>query len=194
MKDLFDAVKDAVILPRAAREYGYTPNRAGFICCPFHAERTPSLKLYERTYHCFGCGAHGSVIDFVGELFNLSPLDAAKKLNADFCLHLTEDPPGHEEQELHRKAREARTLFEEWREQMLNQIDAAIRVANLADYEDLTEAEVTAIRYREALTYWADVLLHEPLSEQMEVFRDRKGVERLCRMILRNTPKRSLTA
>lgn len=194
MADIFDAVKDAVILPRAAREYGYTPTRAGFICCPFHAERTPSLKLYDRTYHCFGCGAHGSVIDFVGELFNLSPIDAAKKLNADFSLHLTEDPPAHEEQELRRKAWEARTLFEEWREQMLNQIDAAIRVANLADYEDLTEAEVTAIRYREALTYWADVLLHEPLSEQMGVFRDREGVERLCRMILQNTLPRSATA
>ena len=191
---LFNSIKDAVVLSRAAREYGYTPNRAGFICCPFHAEKTPSMKLYDRTYHCFGCGAHGSVIDFVGNLFNLSPLDAARKLNADFGLHLTEAAPDREEREQHRRTQEARTLFEEWHEKTLDQIDAAIRVANLADYNNLTGAEVTAIRYRECLEYWADVLMHEPLSEQMGVFRDRKEVDRLCRTILQTMPRKSKTA
>lgn len=38
--------------------------------CPFHAERTPSFHLRERPgeigrFHCFGCGAGGSVIDYV---------------------------------------------------------------------------------------------------------------------------------
>ena len=194
MGDLFDSVKDAVTVSDAAKEYGYTPNRSGFICCPFHSEKTPSMKLYDRTYHCFGCGAHGSVIDFVGGLFDLQPLEAARKINADFGLHLTEAPPDREERERHRKTQEARTLFEEWRDQMLNQIDAAIRVANLADYTELSEAEVIAIRYREAFEYWADILLHEPISEQMGVFRDRREVERLCGMILQTTPTKSATA
>ncbi|MGN7160839.1 AAA family ATPase [Sphingomonas sp. SAFR-052] len=35
-------------------------------CCPFHADKTPSLVLYkDQTYHCFGCSAHGDVLDFV---------------------------------------------------------------------------------------------------------------------------------
>lgn len=35
--------------------------------CPFHDEKTPSFKINEAKgfYHCFGCGAHGGVIDFV---------------------------------------------------------------------------------------------------------------------------------
>lgn len=35
--------------------------------CPFHKEKTPSFTLNEEKgfYHCFGCGAHGSAIDFV---------------------------------------------------------------------------------------------------------------------------------
>jgi DNA primase len=33
--------------------------------CPFHGEKTPSFHVWEDHYHCFGCGAHGSVIDFV---------------------------------------------------------------------------------------------------------------------------------
>ena len=41
------------------------------------------MKLDDR-YHCFGCGADGSVIDFVAQLFGLSLLDAARKLADDF--------------------------------------------------------------------------------------------------------------
>ncbi len=34
--------------------------------CPFHPDKNPSLVLFkDETYHCFGCGAHGDVIDFV---------------------------------------------------------------------------------------------------------------------------------
>ncbi|WP_262694671.1 DNA primase [Kordiimonas aquimaris] len=35
--------------------------------CPFHSEKTPSFTVNDQKgfYHCFGCGAHGSVIDFV---------------------------------------------------------------------------------------------------------------------------------
>lgn len=41
-------------------------NRADFMSCPFHEENTPSLKLYkdENSWHCFGCGLGGTVIDF----------------------------------------------------------------------------------------------------------------------------------
>ena len=33
--------------------------------CPLHQERTPSFVVYEdtQTFHCFGCGAHGDVLD-----------------------------------------------------------------------------------------------------------------------------------
>ena len=35
--------------------------------CPFHEDRVPSFVVYPATgtFHCFGCGAHGDVIDFV---------------------------------------------------------------------------------------------------------------------------------
>ena len=35
--------------------------------CPFHKEKTPSFNVVEEKgfYHCFGCGAHGTAIDFV---------------------------------------------------------------------------------------------------------------------------------
>lgn len=73
--------------------YGLQPNRKGFICCPFHNEKTPSFKVYKGNggYHCFGCGEHGGVIDFVMKYFDLSFKEAITKLNNDFCLGLPID-------------------------------------------------------------------------------------------------------
>ena len=39
-------------------------------CCPFHPDRTPSFNVYnlDDKFHCYGCGAHGDVVDFL-EMF-----------------------------------------------------------------------------------------------------------------------------
>jgi len=33
--------------------------------CPFHGEKTPSFYVWPDHYHCFGCGAHGDVFDWL---------------------------------------------------------------------------------------------------------------------------------
>ena len=50
------------------------------------------MKLNEDYFYCFGCGAHGDVIDLVAKLFNLSSYDAAKKLAYDFGID-SDKPP-----------------------------------------------------------------------------------------------------
>lgn len=68
------------ILPR----YGIQPNRAGFIRCPFHKEKTASMKIYPDSYYCFGCGAHGDVLDFVQEMEGLSFREAFLDLGGTY--------------------------------------------------------------------------------------------------------------
>jgi DNA polymerase len=46
------------------------------ICCPFHADSTPSLRLYPDHFHCFGCGAHGDAVDWLMMVDNMSREDA----------------------------------------------------------------------------------------------------------------------
>ena len=54
-------------------------------CCPFHNDRTPSMKVDSR-YYCFGCGASGDVIDFAASLHGLGKRDAAVRLAEDFSI------------------------------------------------------------------------------------------------------------
>ena len=82
--NLFDTVKAAVTPRMAAERYGLPIQQGSMVCCPFHADRTPSMKLNEDYFYCFGCGATGDVIDLAARLFGLSSYDAAKKLAADF--------------------------------------------------------------------------------------------------------------
>lgn len=50
--------------------------------CPFHNEKTPSFTVNEDKafYHCFGCGEHGSVFDFVMKTDNMSFPEAVERL------------------------------------------------------------------------------------------------------------------
>ncbi|MBL94781.1 MAG: DNA primase [Magnetovibrio sp.] len=50
--------------------------------CPFHKEKTPSFTVNENKgfYHCFGCGAHGSIFDFVMEIDGITFPEAVEKL------------------------------------------------------------------------------------------------------------------
>ena len=42
------------------------------------------MKLNERYFYCFGCGAAIDVIDLVTRLFDLSSYEAAQKLRTGF--------------------------------------------------------------------------------------------------------------
>lgn len=81
--NVFDAVKQAVTTRQTAEMYGLKVRRNNMVSCPFHNDRTPSMKVDKR-FHCFGCGADGDVIDFVSRLYEISSLEAAKKIASDF--------------------------------------------------------------------------------------------------------------
>jgi DNA primase len=51
--------------------------------CPFHDDHTPSFTVYpqSRSYHCFGCRAHGDVISFVRAMENLGFAQALEVLD-----------------------------------------------------------------------------------------------------------------
>lgn len=67
-----DEIKKMYSMRDILMRYGIQPNRAGFIRCPFHKEKTASMKIYKDSYYCFGCGASGDIFDFVCRMDNLT--------------------------------------------------------------------------------------------------------------------------
>lgn len=68
------------------RETGERFNSQGYIKCPFHSEKTPSLtvkynaSLCKDTFKCFGCEVYGDAIDFISKLKNFTYVEAKKYL------------------------------------------------------------------------------------------------------------------
>ena len=119
---IFEEIKAAVDMPTVARGYGLKINRSGMAICPFHREKTPSAKIYPDGFHCFGCGVHADVIGFTQRLFDLRrPIDAARKLNDDFLLHLDADGRASSTQASeYRKRQHEREEYELWENEAWN--------------------------------------------------------------------------
>ena len=85
-------IKQLLTAREVIERYGFTPDRSGYIQCPFHAgDKHGSLKVYsgdKSGWHCFGCGAGGSVIDFTMKLFDINFGQAVLRLDMDFNLGL----------------------------------------------------------------------------------------------------------
>lgn len=116
--DIFREIKSRLFITDICTAYGVKIERKSgdklFVRCPFHSEDTASLALYpDNSFYCFGCGTGGDIINFVERLYNLTPLQAAQKINEDFHLELEAgcaDAKGKEA----KKDREMLTRFEWW--------------------------------------------------------------------------------
>ncbi len=91
LKDFIQKVKDALDIVDVIGEYT-TLKKAGINykgICPFHDDHAPSMMVSKarQTYHCFVCGAHGDVIEFVKQQENISFMEAlrlcARKANLE---------------------------------------------------------------------------------------------------------------
>lgn len=66
-----DEIKSQYSMRDIVGRYGFHPNRAGFISCPFHrGDHSPSMKIYEKDFHCHACGANGDIFTFVQKMDN----------------------------------------------------------------------------------------------------------------------------
>lgn len=80
--DIVEVIGSRVQLKKAGREF-----RA---CCPFHNEKTPSFWVSpdKQFYHCFGCGAHGTVLRFLMEYDRMAFPEAVEELATRLSLEV----------------------------------------------------------------------------------------------------------
>ena len=80
--DIVDVIDSYVSLRKAGRNHQ--------ALCPFHDEKTPSFTVSQEKqfYHCFGCGANGTVISFIMEYNGLGFVEALEDLAARYNLEI----------------------------------------------------------------------------------------------------------
>ncbi len=79
-----ERLKDRVVLSDLISPKVKLVKRGGHYkgLCPFHTEKTPSFVVQNSKgqYHCFGCGEHGSAIDWVMNTQGMGFMDAVESL------------------------------------------------------------------------------------------------------------------
>ena len=182
---IFEIVKENVNLREAAELYGIDVNRYGKALCPFHNDRHPSLYVADDHYYCFACGAHGDVIDFAANFFDLPLYEAAQRLTADFGID-TDSPPTKEVHKKRRQQTEAQQLMENERLCFSVLSDYAhvlrdwkVRYAPQSPDEPVHARFVEACRNLDRTEYYLDILCAGDSHERAEVIQQQMADEKL---------------
>lgn len=128
---LSDLIGKRVRLTRAGREFKG--------CCPFHNEKTPSFYVNDdkQFFHCFGCGAHGSAIDFAMRHDNMSFPEAVESLASLVGMQVPQSTPADIE-----KAQKEKSLYT-LTEEAAKYMEAQLRLpANAGAYGYMRERGV----------------------------------------------------
>ena len=89
-----ERVKSSVNMVQLAEYYGFKVNRSGYICCPFHNDKHPSMRVFsgylsKDGYICRACGAGGTIFNFVMEYEGICFEDAVRKIGALFSIPIS---------------------------------------------------------------------------------------------------------
>ena len=86
--DIVEIIGARVPLKKSGREFK--------ACCPFHNEKSPSFWVSpdKQFYHCFGCGAHGTVIGFLMQYEKMEFIDAMADLAQRAGLEMPREAQG----------------------------------------------------------------------------------------------------
>ena len=101
--DIVEVIDRYVKLKRAGANYT--------ACCPFHSEKSPSFTVSptKQFYHCFGCGAHGTVVGFLMEYSGMGFVEAVKDLAQGVGMKVPDEQRSDNER---RRAEQGETLHE----------------------------------------------------------------------------------
>lgn len=172
-REMIPIIKERVHMHDVFAKYGLTLKN-GALECPFHDEKTPSLRVYrnDTQWHCFGCGADGDVISFVQRYFELDFQTALERLDRDFSLGLSGKKPSLRDKLQYDRVLHQRKLKEQERQKLNGQYqilcmeyqscrELARLTAPKSIGDEISDIYAEAVKRREWLEYRLDELLKE---------------------------------
>ncbi len=108
--DIVEVIDSCVPLRKAGKDHQ--------ALCPFHEEKTPSFTVSQNKqfYHCFGCGAGGTVITFIMEYNGLGFVEALEDLAGRYGLEIPREagyqPASNQHDELYELLEQAAKFYQ----------------------------------------------------------------------------------
>lgn len=113
--NIFAEIKNTLNIIDIAEKYGINVINGTNALCPFHNDHNPSMSFKGDICTCWVCNETFDCISLVSKLFNLTPIDSAKKISKDFRLGLELGKPLNKEHiKQTNKANELLQLFDKW--------------------------------------------------------------------------------
>lgn len=79
-----EEIKQQNTMRDVVTRYGIEVNRSGFCKCPFHNEKTASMKIYKDSFYCFGCHAGGDIFTFIQKIEGIDFKKAFESLGGTY--------------------------------------------------------------------------------------------------------------
>lgn len=205
MQNIFKEIKEYLNPKQVANYYiseqGKIAGNNVFYKSPFRQEKTASFCVSnEKGFHDYGTGWHGDIINFVQELYHLTPMDAAKTLIKDFTLPIKINEKSDYKQVkaqkhknlLNKKIRDAldnwfnSTFIELCDADKLNQICIESLSKQIKSIDDFEKENIqTALQYlyyqQTEINLWIESFIDTKTEdEKIGLFRHRKEIEKIC--------------
>jgi DNA primase len=163
--------REDIVLKRRGRDY--------WTNCPFHIDRSPSLKISieRQRWHCFGCNAGGDVIDFIMNLKGFCFNDALKYLGMNNGKPAPPDPEVERRRKIQRQYSEAITsLYDSLCQRSRELQKLRLLVKNTPA---LTDAGAILFAQRMGILaeidWKLDILLEGTVEDHIELLKESKG-------------------
>jgi hypothetical protein len=193
----YESINDRLDITDVAELYGVSVNNKNKSLCPFHSEKTASLAYRDNKFTCFGCGAHGDIVDFVSKLFGLSNVDAVKRLNADYKLGLDYTAPPDNTAILKRqRQKRLEKQFRAWEIEAFKTICDYVKLLRqwriehkpVEPNQQLDEHFVQSLQNLSYAEYILNVFTFNPMADRLEFYSsaaNRKWVTEIERTVRR---------
>jgi DNA primase len=145
--------------------------QALWMLCPFHSEKTPSLKVNpdKQTWYCFGCNEGGDVLTFIQKFKGLSFPEALRYLGIE------SDKPYKPNPEVERR-KKLLEQFRTWEREYFDEVVSQLRLIGkiMSGIKTDGELEKLAALYKlqSVLDYHGQILTFGNDEERFELYKE----------------------
>lgn len=190
--NIFEEIKNTLDIIDIAEKYGINVINGTNALCPFHNDHNPSMSFKGDICTCWVCNKTFDGISLVANLFNLTPIESAKKINKDFGLRL-ELGNGFSKEYIKQldKQNELLKRFAEWEQNAFIILTDYLHLLNnwirnyAPSFEEFTNDNID-IRYIEAchnieyIDYLIDALIYGEYKDKVNLYKThRKEIEKI---------------